>query len=290
MEFDPSRDDGVTARQKAQLRWQAIEAFNSIHGLSAMSRRVGMALICTMDGKTGECFPSELGLATRLGVHLVSIKKAKAQLRELGLINWTNPGGPRHVSHYVFNWAVLYRCAAATNKHAKEVVRESRLARHKSNTEAMNERWGLNNAPRAVGEGDHSMVVKTPATGSQISSQGSLEASSMVAPRLPDITHGTAHINKLTHAEHAKSRADLLTLGSVLAASEWARPRRSDATELSPTLPCHFPVLRTCFKHEAEILVLIATLGFDAQDEVARILSQQGKDAARKVIIRRSRP
>lgn len=285
MEFDPSLDDGVTARQKAQLRWQAVEAFNSIHGLSAMDRRVGIALICTMDGKTGQCFPSELTIATKLSVHLVSIKKAKAKLREFGLINWTNPGGPRHVSHYVFNWTVLCLCAAAANKHAKEVVLESRLARHKSNAEAINERWGLNNAHQAAGDGDRSMVVRVHGTGSENSSQNSVEASAMVAPKLPDITHGTAQHYKLPHAQHANSAVE--SLASLASRSEQTTTaRKSDASiATSRKITCHFPRLRVGFKDEAEILELIDRLPFEGQAQADKTFAQKGETAARKVIL-----
>lgn len=289
IEFDPNRDDGVTARQKSKMRWQAIEAFNSIHGLNPMARRLGVALICTMDGKTGQCFPSELGLATRLSVHLVSIKKAKAQLRELGLISWANPGGPRQVSHYVFNWDVLCRCAAAANKQAKEVVLENRLNRQKSNADAVNERWGVSKTPPVGSGSDDTIVVEAPETGSLNSNQDSVEASSKVAPRLPDITHGTAHLTKLPDAQHANSASETPSSFNSWPNATTAASKSGAGRAASFKHPCHFPQLLVGFKDEAEILVLIDGLSFDGLDQAAKTLAQQGKAAARKVILSQSR-
>ena len=71
----------ITEAEMAAWRWRAIESANCAPGLSPIARRVLIALICAMNGRTRECYPSELWLASSLGVHLVSVKKAKGPLR-----------------------------------------------------------------------------------------------------------------------------------------------------------------------------------------------------------------
>ena len=85
-EFDDA--DGLTPQQLAGMRWQAIEAFNGIVGLSPMARRLGIKLISCMDAKTRRCYPGEARIAAELGVHLSAVKKAKAELKDAGLISW----------------------------------------------------------------------------------------------------------------------------------------------------------------------------------------------------------
>src|SRR4051794_9645330 len=88
---------GPEAREAAAQRWKAIEAFNCVPGLTPVARRVGIALICFMDSRTRDCFPAAITIAGRLGVSERAVKKAKDELRDAGLITWSNPGGPRHV-------------------------------------------------------------------------------------------------------------------------------------------------------------------------------------------------
>jgi len=104
--------EGMTPQQLAGMRWQAVEAFNTCAGLSPTARRLGIKLIACMDAKTRQCFPGEARVAVELGVHLSAIKKAKVELRSANLITWFNPGGPRHLSHYTFNWAALLRLSS----------------------------------------------------------------------------------------------------------------------------------------------------------------------------------
>jgi hypothetical protein len=87
-------DGGEEAREAASMRWKAIEGFNTAPDLSPVARRLGIALVCSMDSKSRACFPSEIRLAALLDVHPSAVKKAKAELKKAGLTNWHNPGGP----------------------------------------------------------------------------------------------------------------------------------------------------------------------------------------------------
>lgn len=284
MSVDQISEDPLTPRQKARLRWQAVEGFNSLHGLIPMERRLGIALISTMDSKSGGCFPSELFLATKLGVHVVSIKKAKAQLRDMGLITWENPGGPRHVSHYIFNWKVLCGSAVAANENAKKVALESRLARRKSNAESINERWGTNTAPDV--RDDRFKVAKAAGSGSLNLENHSVQAFSKVARELPDITHGTAQSYNLPHSQHENATIEHLDLSNPFPMAAKAQPTAATNREASLKNRCHFPQLVDGFQDEPEMLELINRLPFDLQDQAVMTLAQKNKTAARKVIIK----
>lgn len=102
-------DAEQTARSKAiaHARWQAIEGFNYCPGLSPAARRLGIALVCQMDVQTFACFPGEVRLASLLGLSKRAITDAKNELWAAGLVDWSNPGGPRHRSRYVFHWERL---------------------------------------------------------------------------------------------------------------------------------------------------------------------------------------
>ena len=284
MSVDQISVDTLSPRQKSQLRWQAVEGFNAIHGLIPMARRLGIALIATMDSRSGQCFPSELFLATKLDVHLVSIKKAKVQLRELGLINWTKPGGPRHVSHYIFNWEVLCQCAVAANINAKKAVHESRLSRYKSNAAAINDRWGMNVAPGAKDDRFTVAIIHEPSSLNPI--EGSGQAFSKVVPELSDITHITAQSYNLLHSQHEDTSVAALDLTNPFPMAVTAQTTADIEQEARLKGRCHFPKLADSFQNETEIWEFIHQLPFDLQDEAAKTLAEKNKIAARKVIMK----
>lgn len=82
---DLDDEDGLTPQEVAAMRWQAIQGFNAAPGISPLASRLGIALICHMDAKRRICFVGELRLSIELGAHILSIQKAKRQLREAGL-------------------------------------------------------------------------------------------------------------------------------------------------------------------------------------------------------------
>lgn len=154
------QDQATSDADKGRLRWRAIEAANSAPDLSPMARRVLVALICMMDSKTRACFPSELKVAEFLGVHETSVKKAKAELRdEHHLIHWTNPNGPRHQSHYVFNWHKLIRLS----EEAK-VKSEKAVAVRKSGKRSQGSRVATMETPF---QGSHTATMEAPRYGSR---------------------------------------------------------------------------------------------------------------------------
>lgn len=115
-------DGGADARDAAALRWKAIEGLTYAPGLSPAARRVGIALICTMDSRTRACFPSETRLAALCDMHVSAVRKAKAELKKAGFIDWFNPGGPRHQSHYGFAWEKLELESEKAKVRADEAV------------------------------------------------------------------------------------------------------------------------------------------------------------------------
>lgn len=108
---------------RARLRWNAVDAFNCVAGITAAARRVGIELILVMDSRTFACFPSESRIAVKLGLSERAVQKAKAELLRAGLVTWSNKGGPRHISRYEFNWELLARTAetggAAARRHSE---------------------------------------------------------------------------------------------------------------------------------------------------------------------------
>ncbi len=194
--------DDFSPKEIATMRWQAIEGFNSAPGLSPMARRLGIALICAMDAKTRNCFPGEVRLATELGVHLSAIKKAKAELRDAKLITWFNPGGPRHLSRYIFGWAALLRLAKEAGERANLIVRKGLSGRRKGTLQGTN--GAASNSTRTGTNEPHSRPAqgtRTRSQGTQIEAQGTLQGTPIVPPRVPDITHDITQLD-ITQQEH----------------------------------------------------------------------------------------
>ncbi len=111
---------------RGSLRWKAIEAFNGARFLTPAARRVGIALVCAMDGRTGNCFPSEGRLAVMLGMSARAVRLAKIELRDGGLIDWQNHGRPksgvRNLSHYILAWDRLVVIADDIAARARDHV------------------------------------------------------------------------------------------------------------------------------------------------------------------------
>ena len=188
------------------------------------------------------------------------------------------------MSHYIFNWEVLCRSAVAANANAKKVTLENRLARQKSNAEAINERWGMNQALDA--RGDRFKVAKAPGSGSLNAENISVQALSKVAPELPDITHRTAQSYNLIHTQHENAPTEGLDLSNPFPRAATAQPTAATDREESLKHRCHFPQLVDSFRDEPETLDMINRLPFSPQDQAAKTLAQKSKAAARRVIIK----
>jgi DNA-binding transcriptional MocR family regulator len=70
----------------------AAEALNRLPDLSAIARRVALELLNFTDRKSGIAWPSEAHMAAALGISDRSVRRAKAELRALGLLTWRRRG------------------------------------------------------------------------------------------------------------------------------------------------------------------------------------------------------
>lgn len=263
------------------MRWRAIEAANSAPGISPVARRVLTALITVMDGKTRECFPSELWLSKFLGVHKVSVKKAKAELREEhGLIHWDNPGGPRHLSRYTFNWQKLLRLSEEAKSRAREAVDERRTEKstYGSQTATYSDaKKGSHTATIQPVENEPKVAVSLP-QGSHFAIQGSRFATPKVAASLPKHPYiiptisselitpssGQGRVTSAPLPSEREVRSKGACEGKVL--TPVARPR------------CPYPRLIEAFADNPNMVALIERLGPEQQEQASRLLAMKGKD------------
>jgi len=130
----------------AAARWKAVEAFafgrastlkstkkikrqdGSIEGgepksmpLSALARRLGIALVISADTETFACFPGEERLAALCDSDVSAIRRAKAELRAAGLVTWSSHEGPWKTAVYRFDWRRIDELAAEAKARAKAV-------------------------------------------------------------------------------------------------------------------------------------------------------------------------
>lgn len=295
-------EDEISPKDIASLRWQAIEAFNTAPGLSPMARRLGTALTTMMDAKTRACFPSELRLSAALGVNRVSINKAKVELRDAGLVNWTNPGGRRHLSRYALNWAALIRLSREASMRADEAMEERKVARRNSSHTATYA------APSNVATGLQKEASKNPREASpnvaisqsqcsQIAPQCSHLATPNVAASLPELSHELSHL-ELAQQEH--DTASGVGLGYAEDELTEARPREDEtrndqkpppsagkeALERAQGHPpavngCRYPSLMRAFKQsDPEIFAAICKLNGSWQAKASVLLEHNGREAA----------
>jgi hypothetical protein len=92
----------ITAREKAQ----AAEALNRHPGLSPAARRLGIELLNRADRRTGLAWPSEARLAEALGYCERTIRRAKAELRAVGVLSWKCRGHHK-TPMYALAWEAL---------------------------------------------------------------------------------------------------------------------------------------------------------------------------------------
>ena len=98
----------------------AVEGINRIPDLSPLARRLCHELIGRTDRKHGACFPSEARLAVSLGCDERSIRRAKVELRERGLLAWQNRG-----HHQTPLYRVLFDAIVAVARAIKRRIREA---------------------------------------------------------------------------------------------------------------------------------------------------------------------
>lgn len=98
----------------------AVEGINRIPGLSPLARRLCLELISRTDRKRGVCFPSESRLALSLGCDERSIRRAKVELRERGLLTWENRG--QHITQlYRVAWMAIKALAQTIKRRIRQV-------------------------------------------------------------------------------------------------------------------------------------------------------------------------
>jgi len=101
----------------------AAEAFTRCPGLTPTARRVGHELLNYTDRSTGLAWPSEARLADALGVTVRTIQKAKAQLRQRGLLTWRQRGRhPQRTPVYELVWTALIALARGIKTRVKKVT------------------------------------------------------------------------------------------------------------------------------------------------------------------------
>lgn len=295
LDFETDPPDGEAIKAIAHRRWQGIEGFNFMPGLAPLERRVGIAMICCMDAKTMQCYPSERYLADVLGVNLVSVKKAKAGLKRADLINWYNPSGPRHLSRYGFNWTKLCEASAKAKAGAVEARNERRNGSHTATypkpsrsqqttiEPPRNGSHTATNQPKqkqskeqaiASANGSHSDAI-----GSHLDRQGSHTATAKVATRLPDTSH--------RYLPKDGAQPDHDTAGAV-----GAPPRRPEdelvkvgeaRQQRGPIV--HFPGLIDEFGDDDEALERIIRAGHDGQAAASKLLKTRDRVVAREYLM-----
>lgn len=298
----------ISARQIAELRWKAIEAFNGAEGLSPMGRRVGIALIGMMDSRTRACFPSEQRLADSIGVDVRSIRRAKQELRAAYLMTWMNPGGARHLSRYLFNWQKLLRLSDLIRTRAAEAAAQRREARGGQDEGEAPESFQF------VDAATEDSLALTGEDGSALNDGDSLALTQGVLVRT--FSHGQQ--DSLVRPTGQPCPSDRTTLPSELylylsqdraqrehdaaqaAERSPSRSRRAGPSEAPqaprPTPPpdprsqarCPFPSLASAFTGNAEVLELIERLSFDNLAGASSVLAKDGPEAAEAVIRRGS--
>src|SRR5262245_51928081 len=224
-------DGGEEARDAASMRWKAIEGFNTAPGLSPAARRLGIALICAMDSRSRACFPSEIRLAALCDMHVSAIKKAKAELQKARLIDWYNPGGPRHQSHYGFEWPALEQHSARAKERADQAVAlraykpENKRTRSfkGTHTDTFEQPIGTH---RGTNGSDVTNIQRTQseAQGTRMARQGTRTDTAKVPTRVPELSHYRPTIT--SQHDHAASQAK-----TALCEQEEAQSLNPDAGE-----------------------------------------------------------
>lgn len=286
--------DEFKPQEVAAMRWQAIEAFNRIPGLSPAARRVGIELICTMDAKTRACFPGELRLAGMLNMWPSAIKKGKAELRDAGLLTWDNPGGPRHQSHYKFKWEALTRVSQEA-KSRGELATETRkfepvnAVLQQPHQRTMDPASKQPQARTLETENSNSKDLKSQIQRPQNEFQQPHQRTSNNLTRGPELSHLTTQIELAQHI--TPSQAD----GGLGSAMDLDRPFVSqrarqeaegkgalEGRKKEPPKPLVFfdALVNVLGKDDPKVTVAVTRLGFDQQRRASELLATKGAEAA----------
>jgi len=274
--------EGLKPQELAAMRWQAIEAFNRIPGLSPAARRVGIELICTMDAKTRACFPGELRLAGMLNMWPSAIKKGKADLRAAGLLSWDNPGGPRHQSHYTFNWVALTRLS-------QEAKARGELATETRKFEPVNAPLQQPHLRTMESKNLNSKDLKTEIQRPQIEAQQPHQRTSNNLTRGPELSQLTTQLRTAQHITPSQATGGLGDAEDLVkplvsqSATQQPEPRRAvEGRKKEPPKPLVFfpQLVEVLGKDNPMVTVAISRLGWDQQKAADLLLATKGNEAA----------
>lgn len=282
--LDP-QESGDAAKEAARSRWLAVVAFNGYRdeALSPAARRVGIALVTCMDATTRSCFPSETYLAAICNLHISAIKKAKVALRRVGLVEWTNPAGPRGKSIYTFDWAKLEEIAFEATSRAKAAAKSSNETRTGTN-DGIGAVTARNGHVTADVTRDASISTQIAFNGTQAGLPKYPSGSAKVPPRVQELStiypitaqpyHGDAI------APPARDEVDFSN-------DDWkGSPDAGRPNTLARGQLDHFPALMSAFLAEPETMERLRRSTFDQQQHAAKILAMRGVEQARTVIMR----
>jgi len=271
-------DDAGEARELAAVFWQAIDGFNFTSlPIKPNSRRLGMALVSIADRKTGAIFPSELYLAGLLNLTTRAIRTAKAELREHGLIDWTNPGGPRHRSRYMINWPELRRHAQDGKERAKDTRLGGEIPKRYRNGRSANYRNGASaldsdGTVQPENSGRHAENSGRP-IGTDVPQNLPFNLPSDLTQHLHD---GTCALGSaVPHADDGKAT----DTGDV-------EPEEALENEAArPAFATVFPKIWEAFEDDDEAVSRLERFDHDSLKRVSATLARQGEDAARKIVM-----
>ncbi len=289
-------DGGEEAREAASMRWKGTEGFNTAPGLSPAARRLGICLITSMDSKSRACFPSEMRLAALCDMHPSAIKKAKTELKKAGLIDWYNPGGPRHLSHYSLNWTALEQHSAEAKTRADRAV--AVRAYKPKNKRTRSFKATQNNTPKPT-IGAHtgtngvgatkSQSTNNVAQGTDTARQGTRTNPPKVPVSAPELSQEPPTITAQHH--HAVSQAKAAVCEGDQAPHGAGVGKSREAASPSPVKvrqrpPCPFPALEAAFSDQPDVLTVLSQQSFERLQEAAVVLVKGGPAKARAVLTR----
>ncbi len=293
MAEDFSESEELTEKEKAALRWQAVQGFNAAP-VPPLAARLGIALICHMDARERLCYVGELRLSHELGAHLLSIQKAKKQLKEAGLISWTNPGGPRHLSHYSFNWAALLRYSKQADEAARGAIDIAKTKRRHNSHKAVMEMPAHNSqgaviAPFQKKPISNSITAKTKPHNSQNQLPSQPKPDSITAVGLSDIALDIPLSDVAQHITPSQADGGLSSAKNLdrpfvsQSAAQQTEPRRAlEGRKKEPPKPLVFfdALVNVLGKDDPKVTVAVTRLGFDQQRRASELLATKGPEQA----------
>jgi hypothetical protein len=290
-------EGGEEAREAAEARWKAVEAFNAAPGLPPAAKAIGIALICAMDANSRACFPSEEWLAAMTGLSTRAVRYGKAKLRAVNLITWVNQGqagtGP-HSSRYGFNYAALERLSTEAKERARLAVEKRRQVKaatsFRFNKEAhcrikQDQQQSKRQIPAAK-----AAIFDTKPEAQFLPNR---KPSSAEPPTYPptrtaqpehDAAPACAASAAVAPSPHASREGGLQQ--RTVAKSEPAETARALEESSRPKLR-PFPKLWNAFEgeeDEADILDRLDVLPHDVLTKASRVLAMSGKERALEII------